>query len=196
MNPRPGGRTAAAASLIVFTFVLGASSAQRSPDDNEAPDLARRFGPLTRLIGRWEGSGSGVGGPASVTYHVRPVISNRFIQWDVESIGEPRDDGAPGDVHRDIAMISYDVERDRHVMRQFLSEGYVNTYVLHPAADDTSPLHFETISVEGLPTGWRARLNYFFRNDDAMTWTLYLGPPDQDFFECRTGSLQRVGSEP
>lgn len=171
--------------LVVATAPLSAAPASAS----EA--IQSRFGPLTQFIGHWRGAGSGLGGDAAVTYDVEPVVADQFIQWHVESVTLPTKEQPKGDVHRDIAMISYDEPNERFVLRQFLSEGYVNTYVLAPIEDEHGPFVFESVDVEGMAEGWRVRLTYTFDDANTFTWHLELAGPGNDYFQCRTGQMQR-----
>jgi len=157
-------------------------------DDNATND---RWGVLTYFVGKWVGEGSGLGGASSVTHRFETVMDGQFIRWTTTSVTKPEEANPEGETHEDIGFISFDELRTRYVLRQFLSEGYVNTYELVSTGDDGRTLTFETVDVEGLPDGWRARMTLAIKGETTFVWHLELGPPEQDYFECRTGQMER-----
>lgn len=143
--------------------------------------------PFELLLGTWRGLGTGIGGPADVVHTYRRVVLGRFIQMDTRSIGHPGDDGTPGDHHEDITIFSFDSDRDAVVMRQFVSEGYVNTYVLEVGGN--GDLVFTTEHTES-GGGLQARITYRIE-DDGYVEVLDLAEPGGDWFECRRQVMRR-----
>ena len=58
-----------------------------------------------------------------------------------------------------MSMISYDTARKLFVFRQFHTEGFVNTYLQQPSADEKT-IVFVSEAIENIPTGYRARETY------------------------------------
>ena len=83
---------------------------------------------LRPLVGRWQGEGAGFGNTSSVTHDWDFVLADHFLRLRTRSVSAGKD-GAE-EVHEDIGFVSLDTARDSFVFRQFLSEGYVNTFDL------------------------------------------------------------------
>jgi hypothetical protein len=156
--------------------------------DEAAPDPWK---PLEVLLGSWKGTGTGFGGSSTVEHSYEFILQNQFIFMRSKAVFESRDRSDAGEVHEDWGFFSYDRDRDRLVFRQFLSEGYVNTYALEDAAASGDTLTFASERTEG-SGGMRARLLYVFPGRDEYEVTLQLAPPGQDFFECRRLHMERV----
>lgn len=77
-------------------------------------------------------------------------------------------------------MISHDRIRQKFVLRQFSSEGFVNQYVLDHIGDDGKTIVFITESMENLPPGFHARKTFTILNADEFTDTFELAPPGKD----------------
>ncbi len=181
----PAKRAAAvAAALLAAAAVAG----------QEPGPPAERWGPLAVLIGDWEGGGTGLGGRSETTHSYEPVIRDQFIQMRTISRFEPAEGETEGEVHEDWGLFSYDPDRGRIVLRQFLSEGYVNTYVLgDPGAGkaDGAELVLTSIDTEGAGST-RARITIRFSGPDAYTMVLDLAPPGQEWFACRNIAMRRA----
>ena len=76
------------------------------------------------------------------------------------------------------------------VLRQFLSEGFVNTYLLETDAE-ARVLTLTTESAEGAG-GTRARVTYDLEGEREYEMTLELAPPGQDWFRCQTMAMKRI----
>ncbi len=175
---------AALGGLLLLSAALGA---------REAGPPAGRWGPLAALIGHWEGGGTGLGGRSETTHSYEPVIADQFLHMRTISRFEPAEGETEGEVHEDWGLFSYDPDREHVVLRQFLSEGYVNTYVLgDPGAGkaDGGELVLTSTETEGAG-GTRARITIRFSGPDAYTMVLELAPPGQDWFACRNITMRR-----
>ncbi len=104
---------------------------------------------------------------------------------------QPKEDGTPGEIHEDWGFFSFDSDREKIVFRQFLSEGFVNTYVLGDAEPGAGVLVFTSESTEGAG-GMAARLTFTFDGMNAYRLVLELAPPGKDFFACQTLMMLRV----
>ena len=159
-----------ALALLVFCGSLG--SAGDPPSDHWAP--------IRGLVGSWQGEGDGT----TVTHDYQFVIADKFIQSRTRS--ESTDE-----IHEDTGFFSYDPDREVLVFRQFLSEGFVNTYDLGQRETDGEPLVFTSSSCEGAGE-MRARLTITFDGPDAYTMVLELAMPGKDWFACQNIEMKRV----
>lgn len=149
------------------------------------------FAPIGYLIGTWEGNGEGLGGSSKVVHDFDLVFSGKFIRWSTRAEFSPKEEGGRPETHQDIGFFSYDPERKKILLRQFLSEGYVNTYVLKEVGKD-GHLVLESEHSEGAG-GMRARLSITILEPGKYRGRLELAPPGKEFFSCRTQEMHRLG---
>jgi hypothetical protein len=145
--------------------------------------------PLRFLVGRWSGEGAGFGGPSEVTHDWRFVLDGRFLELRTRSTS-PRDDGT-SEVHEDVGYVSRDTDRDRFVFRQFLSEGFVNTYDLELRDGDPARILFAFRESES-GGGMKAQLRLARSGDDGYEMVLDLARPGGEFSACQTMNLKRL----
>lgn len=166
---------------VTLMLLLAAPAVTRAQSAPEPPE----WGPLARLIGSWEGRGTGRWGESSVRIEHEPVLEGYFLQGRIHSVYEPQEKNPEGEVHENWDLYSYDRDRGRWVMRQFHTEGFVNTYVLDEAASRDDRLVFVTEHIENIATligaGWRARQTLHFLNDDEYVEIFDLAGPGQEF---------------
>lgn len=156
-----------------------------------AEEPVDRWAPLRRLLGQWQGLGDGLGGESTVRHTYEFVIQGNFIRNTTHSEFQPKDDGTPGEVHEDQGFFSFDSDRGKIVFRQFLSEGFVNTYLLEDHESPTGDLVLTSESTESAG-GMAARLTISFDGDDAYRMVLELASPGKDFFACQTLDMERL----
>jgi hypothetical protein len=116
-------------------------------------------------------------------------MGDKFARSTTSAAFDPSEPGEEGDVHQDIGMFSYDPERDLLLLREFMSEGYVVTYVLARATADS--LVWVSESSEGAG-GYGARLRYSLVGPDEHLEELDLAPPGKAFFTCHRMKMTRV----
>ena len=146
--------------------------------------------PVLLLIGQWEGEGSGMGGESVVEHDYELVLQDKFLRLATLSVFEPQEGETSAERHEDIGLFSYDPGGEVLKLRQFLSEGYVNTYVLTSLERGGRLLVFETEDTEGAG-GMQARLTYEFLGDDEYQLSLDLASPGEEFFGCRSLRMKR-----
>ena len=169
--------------VIVFSMVAPLIADEPEGDDPWAP--------VRLLLGEWQGAGSGFGGESEVSHTFDFVIQDNFIRSTTLSKFHPKEDGAPAEVHEDRGFFSFDSDRGKIVFRQFLSEGFVNTYVLEDQEPGDRNLVLTSESTEGAG-GMAARLTITFEDDDSYRMVLELASPGKDFFACQTIEMERV----
>jgi hypothetical protein len=160
----------------------------------EIPQADDPWAPVRALLGEWQGVGSGFGGESEVRHTFEFIIQDHFIHSTTVSHFEPKDDGIPGEIHEDQGFFSFDSDRGKIVFRQFLSEGFVNTYVLEDPEPGSSVLVFTSESTEGAG-GMAARLTFTFDEKNSYRLVLELALPGKDFFDCQTLEMKRVIGE-
>ncbi len=179
------------AAALVAALAAAALAAQ----EPQAAPATDRWAPLERLLGDWEGGGTGLGGRSETSHSYGLVIQDQFVHLRTLSRFEPAAGQETGEIHEDWGLFSYDPDRERIILRQFLSEGYVNTYVLESPAGGGSAgadLVLTTVDTEGAG-GMRARITIRFTGPDGYEMVLELAPPGGDWFSCRNISMRRVG---
>jgi len=130
-----------------------------------------RFAPIRFLIGSWQGTGEGIGGKSTVTHTFEETLQGNFIRWRTRAVFAAEDDKSAPEIHEDIGFFSYDPARDEILLRQFLSEGVVNTYVV--TAEKDGRLVMTTRHSEG-SGNMRARLTLERVEDGKYETTLEL----------------------
>jgi hypothetical protein len=147
---------------------------------------------LDSLVGQWTGEGTGMGGSSRVTHEYSRVLGH-FLHMKTRSVFEPVEGATEGEVHEDLGYFSFDADREMVVLRQFLSEGYVNTYALIESTGDR--LVFQTESAESAGD-MGARIVLDLTDADAYHMELQLASPKKDWFVCRSLDMRRATDPP
>ena len=172
--------------ILIVVALLGAqaSAQQVAPK----PD---RFAPLRFLAGTWKGDQAGQPGRGTAERTYQFILNDRFLQETNTSTYAPQEKNKNGEVHHHMSMISYDTARKLFVFRQFHTEGFVNTYVQQPSADDKT-IVFVSEAIENIPTGYRARETYTILSPDEFTERFEIAEPGKDFELYSEARLKRV----
>jgi hypothetical protein len=149
-------------------------------------DEWRDFRPL---VGKWQGEGSGFGVVSDVTHEWEFVIDGKFLRLKTVSI--PRTTDGAEEEHEDVGYLSLDTDRGVFVFRQFLSEGFVNTYDVVVTPHDTLEIVFEHRHAESAG-GMRARLLLDFITATEYKMVLELAAPGKEFSPCQEMRLNKV----
>jgi hypothetical protein len=175
-------------SGIIFSIVLLFMTPSAFSEEQAGTDP---WQPIRFLEGEWAGTGAGMGGDAKASHTYEYVIKDNFLHLKTQSIFRSKEEGKPDDIHEDWGFFSYNSDRGKLILRQFLSEGFVNTYVLSPAEADSNTLVFHSESAENAG-GMGARITYKIKGRDEYELLLDLAPPDKEFFNCRHLKMERV----
>jgi hypothetical protein len=171
------------ALLLVLLAPLGASAQKPQPPD---PFIDLRF-----FVGMWEGSSRGQPGEARVERQYEFALGGKYLKVTNRSSYQPQEKNPKGELHEDLGMMSYDKARSRVVLRQFHVEGFVNQYVLEPAAAGAKRFVFTTEGIENIPAGWRARETYTIVGPDEFLEVFELAAPGGDFETYSEARLRR-----
>ena len=113
---------AVAASLLVVDVgsALGQATAASRED---------AFALLGDLVGSWEGTIEGSLGTGTGVRDYELILDDQFLLWRHASVRLPQPSSPEGDHHRELGVFSYDTERERLILREFMVEGVVDRYV-------------------------------------------------------------------
>lgn len=146
----------------------------------QRPAVADPFERLAFLIGRWEGTSDGQPGQGTVRREYARVLNDRFVRVRNRSEYAAQPKNPKGEIHEDEGLFSFDKARKRLVLRQFHTEGFVNTYV-----DDDAPgatgIVFTSEAIENIPAGFRARETYVAQGPDRFEEVFELAEPGRSF---------------
>jgi hypothetical protein len=144
--------------------------------------------PLRFLIGRWEGTSSGQPGNGTVVRECRFILRDRFIECRNTSTYPAQEKNPKGEVHEDIAYLSYDRSSKSFKMRMFHVEGFVTEYVATPGG--SSEMVFNSETLENIPAGWRARETWRITGDSFLE-VFELAAPEKEFMQYAETRLTR-----
>ena len=186
---RTGGRSAA----MVILAALGATAL--SPvvvsTTRQAAAPADALVSLAPLVGQWTGTTQGQPGNGTVEREYARILNGRFIHVRNRSTYPPQEKNKKGETHEDVGLFSFDSGRKRIVFRQFHAEGFVNQYVLDPAAAPDK-LVLVTEAIENIPAGWRARETYILTGGDQLEEIFEMAPPGKEFEPYSRSRLTRA----
>jgi hypothetical protein len=134
-------------ALIIVALLAAHAVAQESAPKTD------RFAPLRFFAGSWRGDQAGQPGQGIAERTYEFILNDRFLQETNTSTYPPQEKNRAGEVHHHMSMISYDGTRKRFVFRQFHTEGFVNTYVQQPMADDKKIVFVSEAPLKTFPLG-------------------------------------------
>ena len=106
------------------------------------PDRADRWAAFEFFSGEWTGAESATFGAGRGERTYELVLQDAYLLSRNRSVFPPQEGLPDGDVHDDWSVFSFDTDRDTYVLRQFNSEGFVNTFVLDPSSSVPEHLVF------------------------------------------------------
>jgi hypothetical protein len=174
---------------IALLFVIACLAAQ--PGAQQRGSKPDRFAALRFLAGTWRGEQAGQPGRGTAERTYQFILNDRFLQETNTSTYPPQEKNKSGEVHHHMSMISYDTARKLFVFRQFHTEGFVNTYVQQPSADDKTIL-FVSEAIENIPAGYRARETYTIVSRDEFIERFEIAEPGKEFELYSEAHLKRV----
>lgn len=178
-----GRRGVLLAGLAVPMLTLASTSA------HAASPLLGKLSVMDRFLGTWKGEGQGQPGTSHVERSYEPALGGRFLVARNTSRYEPQPKNPKGETHQDVGWYSFDDDASTVVLRQFHGEGFVSQYVAPASALAGEVLVFNTVTIENIPPGWRARETFTFHGPDAFDELFELAEPGKAF---ETYSLNRL----
>jgi hypothetical protein len=131
-------------TLLLSLFVTASAAAQ----PGGGPD---RWAGFEFFLGDWTGAESAAFGEGRGERTYEFVLQGRYLLSRNRSVFPPHEGLPDGDVHEDWTLFSFDTARDTYVLRQFNSEGYVNTFVLDAASAPPERMVFVLEASENAP---------------------------------------------
>ncbi len=145
----------------IFTLMLIAtatlSAARQTGPQGQNWGESEHWAAFEFFAGAWIGEESATFGEGRGERTYELVLQDAYLLGRNRSVFPPHEGLPEGDVHDDWTMLSFDRDRDTYVLRQFNSEGYVNTFVLDAASSPPEHMIFELAESENA-RGTRATL--------------------------------------
>lgn len=167
--------------VIVSAVLLVCGGA---PPAEERKDVWEDFRPL---LGKWAGEGTGFGTVSDVTHEWDVILGGKFLRLQSRSVSRGE---SGGEDHEDVGYLSRDSDRNVFVFRQFLSEGFVNTFDV--VVESTKPLAvaFNYREAESAG-GMKVRMKLDFKGGNEYEMVLDLAPPGKDYTACQRMNMNR-----
>ena len=146
---------------------------------------------IQRLAGRWEGTASGSPGSGSQVRQYEPILRGRFLMGTNRTRWKATATEPDGEVHEDLAVLSFDRAADQLVMRSFFVEGFACEYRCVEADPAAGRFVFVADRVENGPPGLRAR-ETFVLDGDTLESRFDLASGDGDFRSYTVEQLVRA----
>jgi hypothetical protein len=115
--------------------------------------------PLEYFVGSWTGEEVATFGKGRGERTYRFVLQGHYLLSENASRFPPEGDRA-AQAHDDWTVFSYDSARKTYVVRQFNSEGFVNTLVMDGASEVPRRMRFVAERTENAPPGTQVVLEY------------------------------------
>ncbi|MXW71385.1 MAG: hypothetical protein F4Y71_03135 [Acidobacteria bacterium] len=126
--------------LLIVSAALPATGQTRPPGQNWGE--SERWAAFEFFAGEWVGEETATFGEGRGERTYELVLQDAYLLSRNRSVFPPHDGLPEGDVHDDWTVMSFDRDRDTYVLRQFNSEGYVNTFVLDAASSPPERMIF------------------------------------------------------
>ena len=172
--------------LSALALALLAASPARTQQSPGKPDP---LAPLHVLEGTWQGESEGFGQTSSVTHEWKRVLGGNFMRLATRSASKGKDGSES--VHEDLGYVSWSKSERVLRFRQFLSEGFVNTFRITPADKPARGFNFEPESTEGYEN-MAARMTLRFDEQGGYDMVLELGTKGRPLKPCQVMKLRKV----
>jgi len=144
-------------------------------------ELSARWDPFRKLTGHWEGSGTGEWGGSRVCANCQFILNGRFVEIRTRVVYLAAETDSAGAVQEDLAIISFDNERKKFILRQFQGRGLVDQAVLDSISPDGKTIQFTSEFLENAAPGWKARTTFEIAGHLEFTYRFEFAPPGKDF---------------
>ena len=168
--------------LAAMLFALPAA-AQDQVVDNDPWAMVRG------LEGNWEGVGKGFGQTSHLTHKWQFVLDGNFLRLETRSVDIKATDES--EAHEDVGYVSWSESEGILRFRQFLSEGFVNTFRLESVTSPQAGLNFEPEGTEGTET-MSVRMTIRFQDAESYEMILELGTKGEELKPCQTMRLRKM----
>ena len=128
-------------TLVLIATANLSAAGQTGPQEQNWGE-SDRWAAFEFFAGAWVGEESATFGEGRGERTYELVLQDAYLLSRNRSVFPPHEGLPEGDVHDDWTVLSFDRDRDTYVLRQFNSEGYVNTFVLDAASSPPEHLIF------------------------------------------------------
>ena len=128
-------------TLLLFAGAALPAAGQTGPG-RDAWSESERWAAFAFFAGAWVGEESATFGEGRGERTYELVLQDAYLLSRNRSVFPPHQGLPDGDIHDDWSVFSFDTDRDTYVLRQFNSEGFVNTLVLDAASSPPEHLVF------------------------------------------------------
>ena len=170
---------------IALVLTLLSFSSLRAQEGQKVDPLS----PFAALEGTWHGEGEGFGQKSKVTHEWKRVLGGKFLRLTTRSVSLGRD--GKESVHEDVGYLSWSREEKVARFRQFVSEGFVNTFQLKAVDGKEGGFNFEPESTEGY-SKMAARMTLRFNKEGGYEMVLELGSKGKTLKPCQTCNVKKV----
>ena len=169
--------------LMTLLALAGALAQEPSVQAEKDP-----FAPIRSLAGDWHGDISGKLGTGTGVRHVEFILDGKYLLSRHASVRVPQELSPEGDHHRQLTVWSYDSERQKLVVREFMVEGFI----LQSVCDaDGKMINCEAEEVESGP-GWQAKLQLEIKSHYEYVERFWLAPPGTELELYFTNRWTRI----
>lgn len=163
---------------VLFFFAALLSPRAGRSQETKPGDVWR---PFRYFLGSWEGTATGKFGKGAVESQYDLILDGSFLQVNLRAKYEPRARYPEGELHREMAMLSFDRAAGKYVLRQFHNETIFNEYTTESISPDGHTIVMVTRHIENYAPGWRARETWKILGPDEFVEIFELAAPGKDF---------------
>ena len=142
----------------------------------QAPAEKDPFAPLRALEGDWHGDISGKLGTGTGVRHYEFILDGKYLMSRHASVRVPQELSTQGDHHRQLTVWSFDSERQKLVVREFMVEGFILQSVCEV---DGKMINCEAEEIESGP-GWQAKLQLEIKSPYEFIERFWLAEPGNE----------------
>jgi hypothetical protein len=159
--------------LCLFPFVVLSQHIEGQMND--------KWKKFEYFIGKWKGEENGMRGYGVGNREYKLILNDQYLHVANTSIYQPQTKNPEGEIHEDWTIFSYDRYSNNYMIRQLNSEDFVNQFALDTTASDASFFQFNSVNIENLPSGFRARLSYTIENINQFREKYELAAPGGEY---------------
>ena len=109
------------------------------------------------------------------------VVDSTYLHITNTAYFEPDSTHKTGSDHHDWGIFSYDNMRQRIILREFNSEGFVIQYFLDTLLVNEETYIFRSESIENIPKDWQARTTITITGNNRFDELFEIAKPGGDF---------------
>jgi len=133
------------------------------------------------IFHRLSGASDSKFGKGAVEVQYSLVLDDSFLQVTLRTRYEPRERYPEGELHSEVAMLSFDRAAGKYVLRQFHNETIFNEYVIESVSADGHTIVMVTRHIENYSPRWRAKETWKILGPDEFVEIFELAAPGKDF---------------